>query len=171
MANPSDLYTALVSLLSVCVSALNTTAAGAPPMTAVYPGQPPIDCCPMLAVWWTPITQPPAGQAGAALDAYHHNRTWLNLVTFHVASLRCDARIPDGSGMPSVVDINSAAKQVADDAWALNSFVRRRILDGTLLGPYPCNEIAIGPFEQLSPAGGAVGVTFALQAVLQGYDS
>lgn len=171
MGNPSDLYSALVSLLSVCVSALNTTDARAPSLAAVYPGQPPVDCCPMLAVWWTPITQPLAGQAGAALDTFHHNRAWLNLVTFRVASLRCDARIPDQQGMPSVVDINTAAKTVADDAWALNSYVRRRILDGTLLGPYPCEEIAIGPFEQLASAGGAVGVTFALQAVLQGYDS
>lgn len=123
----------------------------------------------MLAVWWTPISRPAAGPAAAALDSFHRNRAWLNLVQFNVLALRCDARIDDGYGMPTVASLEVAAQQVADDAWALNHAVPQAIIAGTLLGPYPCEEVAITPVEQLTPNGGFAGCQFQLQAVLQGY--
>lgn len=166
-----DLYVACQSLLAVCEAALVSTPAGFSGLAAVYPGQPPADCCPMLAVWWSPITRPSTAPSQAALDLYHRNRVWINIVQFNVIALRCDGTIPDGAGMPNLASLQAASKQVADDAWALNSYVMRRIQDQTLLGPYPCQEVSMTGIQQLAPTGGFVGCQFALQAELPGYES
>lgn len=170
MPGPGDLYAACLSLKAVCLAALASTPAGAANhFSAVYPGQPAMDCCPMLAVWWTPITRPSTAPSQDALDLYHRNRVWVNVVQFNILALRCDASIPDGSGMPNQASLEVAAKQVADDAWALNEYVSARILDNTLFGTYPCEEVAITPIQQLTPQGGFAGCQFQLQAVIQGY--
>lgn len=171
MSGADDLYVALASVRDACHAALLSTPAGFDGRVAVYPGQPPADCCPQLAVWWTPITRPSTAPSQAALDVYHRLRVWINIVQINVIALRCDGTILDGAGIPSAAALEVAAKEVADDAWALNSFVMRRIQDNTLLGGYPCREVAMAGIQQLTPAGGTVGCQFALQVELPGYES
>jgi hypothetical protein len=171
MSGSDDLYQACAALLSVCEQALVSTPAGFTGLAAVYPGQPPADCCPMLAVWWSPITRPTTAPSQAALDVYHRMRVWINIVQFNVIALRCDGAIPDGAGMPTVASIQAAAKQVADDAWALNSYVSRRVQDNTLFGGYPCREVSMNGIQQLGAQGAYVGCQFAIQAELPGYES
>lgn len=166
----SDLYDACMALLTDAVDALATTAAGAPPIALPYPGPPIDDYCNMVTVHWTPIVHTPNSPPGAAsLDAFHRNYAYLNLVTFTITVRRCDAAIPDGATHPGATDIAAAAKVVADDAWALNHVLMAKIREGTLFGPFPCNEVQMGQIQQLSPLGGIIGCTLAITAEIQGY--
>lgn len=165
----SDLYGACVALLADAVAALATTDAGAPAYAVVSPGSPVYDCCPMVSVHWTPIGR----NAGPALASgpLHQARAWLNSVQFTVTALRCSPKLQEATGTPLAIDVNTAAKSVADDAWALNSYISARIADGTLFGPYPCNEIVVSPITQLQDSGGAIGCQYQIQATIQGYAS
>lgn len=169
MSGPDDLYAAAVALLVDAANALATTDAGTPALAVVYPGPPAFDCCPMLSVHWTQITHTESPPGQATLDPYHRNIAWVNLVSFTITALRCDGRIPDGAGMPNPVDINSAAKAVADDAWALNHLITARGIGGTLFGTFPCMEFQFGQVQQLTGQGAAVGCELTLTVGIQGY--
>lgn len=169
MADASDLYGACVNLLATTAAILATTAEGAPTVVEVYPGPPALDCIPMLAVYWSPIVRPTTAPQSAALDSMHRMRAWMNIVTFNVLVVRCAPLSTDDGEPPSVVEVNTRAKAVADDAWALNCLLPRRIIDGSLFGNYPCRETAMGPVVQMTASGGAVGCTVQIQAELDGY--
>lgn len=170
MAGPADLYDACMALLVDAVDALSLTDAGTPPLALVYPGPPPADECNMVTVHWSTITHGTA-PGEATFDAYHRTNVWLNLVVFTITSFRCDGKIPNGKTHPNPSDIALAAKRVADDAWALNSYISRQVKRGQLFGPFPCNEILIGPAQQLTGLGGIVGCTMTIAADIPGFDS
>lgn len=169
MPGSDDLYAACVALLVNAANALATTAAGAPGRVYVSPGFPAFDCPEQLTVHWTPINPSQTPNPSGNLAAFHRNRVWLNLVQFTIVATRC-APVPSESGQPpSTTDLNTAAKEVADDAWALNEYLHARVTDDTLFGTYPCRELQIGPLNQIDPAGGVVGCQVSFIVALDGY--
>lgn len=164
MSGPNDLYALEVELLTAVQAALASTIAGVPGRVVVSPGQPALDCD-LATVWWTPITR--SDSVGG--QPYHQN-VWINLVQLNVLVARCIPTGQDGRP-PTVVQQNSAAQAIAQDAWAMNEYVAKRFVQGTLFAGFPCREESMSAIEQLAPSGGVGGSTMALIVELQGYDA
>lgn len=165
-----DLYACASEYLAVCVTALNTTAAGAPARAFVSPGVPPWDCPDQLSVHVGGPALADTLPFGGALEPGHRIAVqgMVNLISLTATILRC-APLPDNLGNPpSVAAMNAVAAQTTADLWAIWAGVKAAKKALTLFPPRE-RELFIDPAVSLNQAGGVCGWEINIRVQLDGY--
>lgn len=172
---PSDVFTLAdyaEELLANVVEALDTTDAKAPAEQFVSPGDPPLDCPDMLAVWVVTLgpenTQP--GNPAPVLGHRQNDPGMLNLTAFGILISRCQPTPgPPRNPIPSATVKTAHARQTNEDVWAIWNWLYWSARNGTLFGGR-CSEFYFDPPTPLAIQGGAAGWVARLRTRIDGYD-
>ena len=155
------------AFLTVCETALATTASGIPDPSYVYPTEPVIDCCPSLIVWVSGLSEESTSPLSPAAASGHRAAFGrVNLVGLVVWALRC-APEENKDGSVDLLEIGRAAVEVQEDGWALWNGIYRALIDGTFEGL--CNTVHFDRAVPMREQGGCVGWEFRLRAELDGF--
>jgi hypothetical protein len=173
---PTDLHELGVEFRDAMVEALATipfddpTLLGAPSRAYVSPGLPVFDCPEMLAVHLTPILELEASPIGLAA-AKRVRLAHITYVRVTGTIIRC---VPTGMNektgnyvVPGTVELETAAKQIHADAWALWNHLWNLIHAGELLPR--CSGVIFEGMTQVIPMGGSAGWEIRIRAQLDGY--
>lgn len=161
----SSMYELAQSALEVSLAALETTVGGAPARYYVSPARPPFDCCPFLAVYVSQVgeeTTSPFSPPAATGGRQRYGR--INLVTLHVLALRCFEW--DGQNAPDADYIESVAREVDEDGWALWCGFHNAIQAGVFLDN--CADVHMDYGRPIEERGMCVGWDMQLRAELGG---
>lgn len=153
-------------LLLIAEDAVATTIGGAIDRSYVAPSEPAFDCCPFLAVTVPTISEGFTASGPGGLSGGHRGVAGaVNLIGFAILAVRCGPRM-DGQNLPTVAEIERAAREVQEDGWALWNAVREAIRDDRFEGL--CREVFFDGGSAITEQGGCVGWTFSLRASLDG---
>lgn len=171
LADATNLADTLQSILTVACSCLEDTAYGLPKDCFISHGEPPDDCCDMLAIWVDRIRPSHGFGDGQYVTG---GRLWdkcCDLSSVADVSLRlvrpCYPGLVDNAfnPFPEPTEIQAAAEALAIDIWVLECCLSQAHCDGVLLGGN-CLELGIGDAVPHGPKGGCAGWTWDLTVEL-----
>lgn len=174
---PQDLQDFAEALLAASVDSLDAIPAfapglaGSPDRSFVSPGEPVADCCELLAVHATALSEA-ATEPGGLATGRRFVTARLNHASFVVTIFRC---VPTGveskTGKytpPLTADLEQAASQINADGWALWNGLFNRTRSGDLIGM--CSEFFMDGMRALVPSGGCAGWVLGIRVALEGYE-
>lgn len=153
-------------LLTTSEVSLAATTAGTPALSYISPSSPAFDCCPALIVHVQglseEVTSPTSPVAATGMrDRYAR----IILAQLVISALRCAPRVQvDGSVLTT--DIEAAAVEVQEDAWALWNGITCAIKNGTFQDL--CSIVHLDRAMPISEQGGCVGWQFILRTAIGG---
>jgi hypothetical protein len=168
---PRDLYDLCSEYLNACGLAVEATVGGAIERAFVSAGPPVIDCIPQLSVHPGAASEGDTAPLSPPLQAGHRDRQGgaVHLVSMTCLVIRCAATTEDNSP-PELADLERAARETAEDLWAIWNLVRAHHRDGTLFSsPSGSRELFLDPAFPLPPGGLAVGWQIPIRVALGGY--
>lgn len=161
-----SVYELASALLLVAEDALGTTIGGTPERSYVAPAEPPWDCCPFLAVFVPAIAEGTTAAGGGGLALGHRATAGaVNLIGFQILAIRC---APEFSfeGLPTPAQIESVARQVQQDGWALWNGLRHAIREDLFASL--CSEVYLDLGSMVNEQGTCVGWRFSVRVALGG---
>lgn len=170
MASTLDsLYGLAVDLLTAATDALDETTAGAPDRRFVSYGLPALDCCGELSVWVAAIQQASTAPLLPPLEPGHRVfRGSVNQPALHLIATRCVTGPNKAGNPPSATTIQTEARTVITDGWALWNGIQKRIRAKDLFPGGGCSEYFIDSLLPLDPSGGCAGWQMVLRFSLDG---
>lgn len=154
------------AVLGVAVDSLATTTAGAPDRAYVSPAQPTFDCCPMLTVVVTGLSEASTSPTTPAeIPARRTDFGSVILAGYAVWALRCAPVIENGQ-LPSPSEIAAVALEVQEDGWALWNGLRHAHRRGDIFDG--CLGVHFDGGVPINEQGGCVGWLFQIRAMIPG---
>jgi hypothetical protein len=172
VADPTDLQTLCLDVLTAAEQALDTIPGfapgleGAPARTFVSAGQPALDCCNQLSVNAATIREGATAPGGLGAGTRHRMNFRLNHVGINVWITRC---LDTDQLPPPVTALTALAEQVNADGWALWNHLWNLARSGDLVSL--CDEVFFDALTPLQPSGGCSGWLLNLRVELHGYES
>lgn len=153
-------------LLLVAENSLASTVGGAPERAYVAPSEPAFDCCPFLTVHVPTIAEQSTAALAALASGHRTHRGSVIAVAFVVLAVRCSYEVPALPALPNMADIETVARQVQQDGWALWNGLRSAIKREEIFGL--CSEVYFDGGASIVEQGGCVGWRFTIRATVPG---
>lgn len=154
------------SLLSVAVSCLAGTTAGAPALQYISPSAPAFDCCDAVIVHVASLseesTSPLSPAAATGMRAKYGRVILAQLV---ITTLRC-APMPQQDGSVLTADIEAAAVKVQEDGWAVFNCVSCAVKNGVFEDL--CSIVHMDRSIAINEQGGCCGWQHTIRAEIGG---
>ena len=155
-----------LDILEIARQATELTTDGPPDLVYHAAAEPAIDCCPVLTVHSTEISEEstsPLSPTPATGRRAAYGR--INLVAYTITVMRCTAELSK-QGTTTVEDEEAVAAQVEQDGWAIWAALYWALQNETLVGG--CQIAHIGGARKQNPEGGCVGWEITLELEVDG---
>ncbi len=169
----SSLYDLAAEYLAVIVSAMATTAAGAPDRAWVSPGQPAWETeCAQACVFIPALTEEGTAPLGPPMQlGLRHKGNRVNLVTMAGFAVRC-AEVSEGNAQlyqpPFDASLSGQGRAVYEDGWAIWNALTALLKQDLVFGG-PCGDVHFDLGLPLVPQGAVIGWQQTIRVELNGY--